>query len=1082
MMATLIAVVAWAQAFNPSMLLGDDPVTLIVKSYAFKEYNYGTDEEPDVELEPTNLERLAEPWTFTLTDAATGTLGITGILGGYETVTATIAPVPEASASESNSSNSLFTLTIPCRQKAAVTEYGDIYLFNYSGKENLTATITNEGIVFDDKWYTAFIDGEYAGLVYKDIYQSTAVLPNGKMTIENYNPREGGYWTQETDVAIDFNPENCVATVWNFNDFRVAIDIKLKNAGKFVIEPQIVETDMMNIEPYYTTGINYKDGPVKITGTGTENTLTMLEQWTCFSPKTGYSWDTYNPATITYDGTFVYPDIEEVAATPAAPEVLFFSHWSEDTGNATVTLNIYPNDAEGKELITRLLTYQLYTKDAGNNDVALGEPIDYDNAWYGNNEKKTVTLGEEAKALTVIGVKSIYTAKGETNESDIVWFDIPQLIIVPEGLDMKEYPTTAEAHDDNYYNYTSERMSKVAIDGTDIYIQGILPQCPNGWAKGTITTAPAASASDYTVTIPSLQCQGSSDDMYVYLTGLDYETLEFKDIVFQYNAEEDIYVSSDMIIGNAGDGELAIAPPYLAGMTIGTEKTPEGVLLPEGAEVKEYPFVGETVDDGYVLEFESTVNVAVVGNDVYVQGLNPFVPEAWVKGTIAVVPEASASGITIIFPTGQNFGVDETKDLDGNVFFSHQYFFVGANIETGSIEDVRMTYNAEKDYYELQNELLVNDKKTTFDIVKWYLHGSTIGLKEETNLPPLVTATPPEDLNRETWKIEATELLFNYDEYTSELYQYYCDAGFYTVEGADGTDFYIQGLCPERPEIWIKAPLKDGKVVFPASTYFGETWLNDPETWEYYTAQLFLTSATINDDNTTPLADVVFNYDEEKGQLVSTQPIFINANRRELAYVHFFAGMTITRIPDVAATPADPAFAEEGGIDFENTWSQKIHADIKRVDVDGNELLADKLYYTVWVEKKDVGADRVSTSPLVFSSIDYWGLDGDVTEIPYQLSNWDITTGGETITLYKSEDEIKSWSRVGLQTIYYGGDERHVSNIVWANNPVYDAATGIHEVENGNTAVVVYNLQGRRMESSIKKGLYIVNGKKVLLK
>jgi len=55
-----------------------------------------------------------------------------------------------------------------------------------------------------------------------------------------------------------------------------------------------------------------------------------------------------------------------------------------------------------------------------------------------------------------------------------------------------------------------------------------------------------------------------------------------------------------------------------------------------------------------------------------------------------------------------------------------------------------------------------------------------------------------------------------------------CDAGFYTVEGADGTDFYIQGLCPERPEIWIKAPLKDGKVVFPASTYFGETWLNDP--------------------------------------------------------------------------------------------------------------------------------------------------------------------------------------------------------------------------------------------------------------
>lgn len=91
--------------------------------------------------------------------------------------------------------------------------------------------------------------------------------------------------------------------------------------------------------------------------------------------------------------------------------MVFFTHWSEDTGSATVTLNIYPNDVEGKELITRLLTYQLYTKDASGNAVALGEPIDYDNAWYGDAEEKKVTLGEEAKTLTAIGAKSIYTAE-----------------------------------------------------------------------------------------------------------------------------------------------------------------------------------------------------------------------------------------------------------------------------------------------------------------------------------------------------------------------------------------------------------------------------------------------------------------------------------------------------------------------------------------------------------------------------------------------------------------------------------------------------------------------------------------------
>ncbi len=74
------------------------------------------------------------------------------------------------------------------------------------------------------------------------------------------------------------------------------------------------------------------------------------------------------------------------------------------------------------------------------------------------------------------------------------------------------------------------------------------------------------------------------------------------------------YVTEDMIIANTGTGEVNILPPYLAGMTIGRETVPEAVQLPEGAEVREYPFVGHYVESGkYPIEFESTVNVAVVG-------------------------------------------------------------------------------------------------------------------------------------------------------------------------------------------------------------------------------------------------------------------------------------------------------------------------------------------------------------------------------------------------------------------------------------------------------------------------------------
>jgi hypothetical protein len=322
--------------------------------------------------------------------------------------------------------------------------------------------------------------------------------------------------------------------------------------------------------------------------------------------------------------------------------------------------------------------------------------------------------------------------------------------------------------------------------------------------------------------------------------------------------------------------------------------------------------------------------------------------------------------------------------------------------------------------------------------------------------------------------VETAELSVADDGYTTERYQAYCDAGFYTADEAEGTYFYIQGMCPERPEIWIKAPLKDGKVTIPASTYFGETTLNDPDTWEYFTVQLFLTSA---DAETGALADVVFNYNEEKGQLVSTQPIFINADRRQLAYLHFYTGMTITRIPNVAATPADPEIPAEGGLDVVDTWSPKIHAVVKRVDVDGNELLTDKLAYSVWVEKDG------KQQTLVFTPSNYWGLDGEMTEIPYDFNNWDITTGGETITLFESEEEIKSWSRIGIQAIYYGGDERRVSNIVWAENPAFDGSTGIQEAESSSRTPdnVIYDLQGRRVTAPAH-GLYIINGKKVLLK
>lgn len=78
---------------------------------------------------------------------------------------------------------------------------------------------------------------------------------------------------------------------------------------------------------------------------------------------------------------------------------------------------------------------------------------------------------------------------------------------------------------------------------------------------------------------------------------------------------------------------------------------------------------------------------------------------------------------------------------------------------------------------------------------------------------------------------------------------------------------------------------------------------------------------------------------------------------------------------------------------------------------------------------------------------------------------------------------IKSWKRIGLQTIYYGGNERNVSNIVWAENPAYDGAKGIASMTNDESHKTgdISDLQGRRVDTPTH-GLYIVNGKKVWVK
>ena len=66
-----------------------------------------------------------------------------------------------------------------------------------------------------------------------------------------------------------------------------------------------------------------------------------------------------------------------------------------------------------------------------------------------------------------------------------------------------------------------------------------------------------------------------------------------------------------------------------------------------------------------------------------------------------------------------------------------------------------------------------------------------------------------------------------------------------------------------------------------------------------------------------------------------------------------------------------------------------------------------------------------------------------------------------------------------LQYGEYRADARALS-IVFDD----DETTGLERIENSESSIenAVYNLQGQRINSSLRKGLYIKNGKKVIVK
>lgn len=463
----------------------------------------------------------------------------------------------------------------------------------------------------------------------------------------------------------------------------------------------------------------------------------------------------------------------------------------------------------------------------------------------------------------------------------------------------------------------------------------------------------------------------------------------------------------------------------------GGEPVQEDVLVevPATATVEEWTLEGTYTTNSGGTAQQIATEVAFDGNDIYVKGLAYYFEESWIKGTI--------NGSTATFPTGQFVGEDD---------YGKEYLL---GYDGEEITDIQFAYDAEAKTLTLETNYILENGDSREELSIWgYWRGVVLYAGAPEVLDPVEA---PADLATETYLFKSQAI--EYDEDTEE--NSLVDYEIQVQVGFDGDDLYIQGLSADAPELWVKATKNDnGQYVIPANQYMGQLSL-----WGgYYVFDYFFTAT----DGTSALLDVVLNYDADTQTLSTDQWLALNGSKNTLYYYLLFNGATITKINEVAATPADP---EVVAINFTGTYPN-AQFNVPATGTEGEALLTNKLFYTIWIEKDDVQQPYTFTAELYNQD-----FEEDVTEVPYSHEGWDFYAGAERVYFEEILDELETWSKIGIQSIYYGADERRVSNVVWAENPNF--TTGISNINVNDNDATFFDLQGRTA-SKTQKGLLIM--------
>ena len=616
--------------------------------------------------------------------------------------------------------------------------------------------------------------------------------------------------------------------------------------------------------------------------------------------------------------------------------------------------------------------------------------------------------GEEelqAKDITLTGGdKAVFLAFDEVTEAG------EYQVVIPEGINTLE----------------GEAVPEIAINYT---IVGEAPElaCEIDPAAGEVT-----SIKDFTLTFNG-EVGLDAYDAQAVLTGGNLE--EAVKATLAISEDHKVVTFSFDEITEAGEYTLTIPEGAIfnratfedvAEMTfnytiVGGEDDPtQPVVVPATATIEDWTLEGSLYASGSIQTLNQGTKVAFEGENIYIQGLCQYLPEAWVKGTFA---DGKA-----VLKSGQIYG---TLEEGGETY---EFYMMGANADSEGnltlVDEFVLNYDADAEKFTLEDGVYILDNSNNTTPSFYDLFMSLVLTKGKYVAPEVVEL--PEGAVVEDWQYEA------YDNYYQETVTRPSQVAFV------GNEVYVNAITEVLPEAWIKGTLDGDKVTFAANQYLGHYESS------YGSLDLFF----------NPEADVVFGYDAEAGKLTAAEYVTYTGsyNYDEMSDV------VITKVPETAAVPAIPTINE-----VEIATYSYMGATIPATSVDGEALAASKLYYMILVEKA-----KDQSEPFVLKAENYTPYEEDMTEIPYMFNdaeNYYIQAHGDEHYVYLLTDaeEIDTWYRLGVKSIYYGGGEVNESEIAWYTIKEYPTSvTGISEIAAEDEGSVYYDAMGRRTNSQAK--------------